>query len=432
MLSPSRRDLLRAAGVGAAVATFSRRLAHAAAPAPMRLVIYWTANGANQKKFWPSAGTTSSMILEPLGELKNDITVVKNVTFAGTGDHKTGMPFSMTGYTTNPPTSISIDQAAAKATGKPALVLGGQAKEQNYRGWFSFDTSGSPVMPTANPTTAFTQVFGTPKPGGGTGTPPPPPAGGYDAALQKKIFEAALGDAQALKAKLPSAEVVKMDQQIEALDGLAKALDGLDNGGNTGTPTQPSAVECKDLDSSGWVETNEDYRTRIKLHLDLITASFACDARRVASLMLSPGGHDSMGGHLGFLGVGGDIHNSIAHKIYDDPANHDKMANIKRWEVEQFAYLLKSLKATKDVDGKTLLDNTVVLFTSECTDGNHGHTNIPVMVAGGGGRLNLGKVLDAGGSSKNYVQLLLGLARTAGANLPKFGDATESWTPLVG
>lgn len=428
MLTPSRRELLRAAAAGSAAAALRPRFAKAAPP--VRFLVFWTANGANQKQFWPSGGTTSSMILEPLGPYKDDITVVKNITFAGTGDHKTGMPFSMTGFPANPPTTMSIDQAVAKETGKPALVLGGQSKNQNYRGWFSFDGSGSPVLPTVDPKTAFTQVFGAPMGGGGSSPPPETPTG-YGAALEKKILEAALADVQDVRAKLPSAETIKMEQQGSALSALAKALEGVGNGNDPGT-VEPVPANCDSVQGAPWAAPSGDYRERIKLHLDLITAAFACDARRVAALMLSPGGHDSMGGHLGFLGLGGDIHNSIAHTIYDNPANHEKMANIKRWEVEQFAYLLGRLKSTKDSDGRSLLDNTVILFTNECSDGNHGHRNIPVLVAGGGGRINTGQVLDAGGASRTYCELVLALARATGANIPKFGDATASWATLAG
>lgn len=432
MSNTSRRTLLQsAAAFGATTAMSAWPLRQAAAAPPVRFLIFWTANGANQKQFWPSSGTTDSMILEPLGQLKSEISVIKNVTFGGTGDHKTGMPFSMTGFPTNPATTLSIDQAVAKETGKPALVLGGQGKSQNYRGWFSYDASGSPVLPTIDPKNAFTQVFGAPM-GGVGGTPTPAPdASGYGPALQKKILAAALADAEDLRPRLPAAEALKLEQQSTALNRLAKALDGIDSGGSPGTP-QPVATSCKTVDGGPWANPDGDYRKRIKLHLDLVALAFACDARRVASIMLSPGGHDSMGGPLGFLGVGGDIHNTIAHTINDNPDNHQKMANIKRWEVEQFAYLLQRLKSFKDSDGRTVLDNTVILFTNEVSDGNHGHRNIPVLVAGGGGRIATGKVLDAGGASRTYCELVLGLARATGANVSKFGEATAAWKPLVG
>jgi hypothetical protein len=221
-----------------------------------------------------------------------------------------------------------------------------------------------------------------------------------------------------------------MEQHESALSGLAKALEGLGGGNDNPGPVQPISADCKDVDGGPWAETADDYRQRIKLHLDLIATSFACDARRVASIMVSPGGHDSMGGPLSFLGVSGDIHNSIAHTINENPGNHQKMANIKRWEVEQFAYLLKRLKSLKDSDGRTVLDNTVVLFTNEVMDGNHGHTKIPILVAGGGGRISTGRVLDAGGKSSNYCELVLGLARATGANISSFGSSTASWSQL--
>ena len=55
-------------------------------------------------------------------------------------------------------------------------------------------------------------------------------------------------------------------------------------------------------------------------------------------------------------------------------------------EVERLAYLLNRLDSVVDgEDGSTLLDNTLVYFSSEIEDGNsHRHTNMPILTAGGG------------------------------------------------
>jgi hypothetical protein len=50
-------------------------------------------------------------------------------------------------------------------------------------------------------------------------------------------------------------------------------------------------------------------------------------------------------------------------------------------EAEQLAYLLGKLDAI-DESGATLLDNTLLLYSSEISDGNrHNHNDLPVLRA---------------------------------------------------
>ena len=54
--------------------------------------------------------------------------------------------------------------------------------------------------------------------------------------------------------------------------------------------------------------------------------------------------------------------------------------------VQQLAYFLEKMEATKDVDGNSLLHNSQIVYGSANADGNrHSHTNLPIILAGGGG-----------------------------------------------
>ena len=83
------------------------------------------------------------------------------------------------------------------------------------------------------------------------------------------------------------------------------------------------------------------------------------------------------------------------------------------------------LKAVKDVDGKTLLHNTMIVYGSGNADGNrHTHANLPVLLAGsGGGALQPGRFVKHG--SKPLTNLYLTLAQAAAVKkLDRFGDST--------
>ncbi len=94
-----------------------------------------------------------------------------------------------------------------------------------------------------------------------------------------------------------------------------------------------------------------------------------------------------------------------------------------RWEMFVLANFIRLLKATPE-GGGTLLDSTVVMFSSEISDGdNHDHFEMPVLLAGkGGGTLKPGRHLRFDG--KAMANLYLTLAqRCFGVPLSLFGNS---------
>jgi hypothetical protein len=257
------------------------------------------------------------------------------------------------------------------------------------------------VLPVEDPITAYGALFG-----GGTGHPPE---------LQRKMIDTATADLEALRGKLPAHEHVKIEAQVQALARVARELAPV----QAGAMSAPRCAAADRAKPAGVL----DVEKRLKLHIELIIASFLCDVRRVATLMVTPGGHDSMGCCFEFLGipVQKDLHNTIAHYVHSNPEAREVMAKIKTWEMDLFAHLIKRLKETPDIDGKSsLFQNTTLLFTSECKDGGHGPNPIPVVVATGSGKLKTGALLEASPAS-NYCDLLISLARASGAHLSSFG-----------
>ena len=109
---------------------------------------------------------------------------------------------------------------------------------------------------------------------------------------------------------------------------------------------------------------------------------------------------------------------TIAEKI-------QKIAEIDLWYVKQFAAFLKKLDETRDVDGKSLLYNSMILYGSGNADANrHTHSNLPLILAGsGGGTMRPGRFVKHG--SKPTTNLFLSLADRVGlAGMEQFGDST--------
>jgi hypothetical protein len=405
--SIGRRRALLAGGAAAALAAFSRHFRNlAAAPEapPKRLIVFWTPNGVVQPRFWPTEANGGFVLSDTLAALaphQGSLTFVKNVTYSGTGDHKTGQPFSTSGFTTDN-AGISIDQEIAGATGQQSLVLCGQSKNENRRGFISFDKTGAWVTPIRSPKSAYESVFGpiAAAPGGMT------PAG-RDAELDAKILDAAIADIEELKPRLPQSELVKLDDHLAGILELKKKV-GM---------SAVAPVRCDSVDGQKF-EGEPNFQTRVKLHLDLIAASIACDARRIFSFMLAPAGGD--GCSFDFIGVsGGDFHNDIAHGSPGDPAKEELMHKVDLWHIDQLAYLIGLLKSIPE-GGGSAYDNTVILWTTECSQGNHGHQNIPIVLAGNaGGALKSGQML----SGLKYENVLISLAHALGHPASSFGLA---------
>ena len=106
-----------------------------------------------------------------------------------------------------------------------------------------------------------------------------------------------------------------------------------------------------------------------------------------------------------------------------------KVAEIDRWYVTQFARFLERLESTRDVDGQSLLHNSMIVYGGGNADANrHTHSNLPLVLAGaGGGTLAPGRFVKHG--SKPTTNLFLSLADRMGVQkLDRFGDSTGRLT----
>jgi hypothetical protein len=59
------------------------------------------------------------------------------------------------------------------------------------------------------------------------------------------------------------------------------------------------------------------------------------------------------------------------------------LTNVQTWYNTQMAQILAGWKATTDVMGGNLFDNTIIPFVTEVAATGHEHTNMPAMLFGG-------------------------------------------------
>jgi hypothetical protein len=103
----------------------------------------------------------------------------------------------------------------------------------------------------------------------------------------------------------------------------------------------------------------------------------------------------------------------------------EKVAEIDRWYTKQFARFLEKLDQSKDVDGQSLLHNSMIVYGSGNADGNrHTHVNLPVILAGGGGgTLKPGRFVKIGGVPMTNLYLSM-VDRLGVTGLERHGDST--------
>ena len=108
-----------------------------------------------------------------------------------------------------------------------------------------------------------------------------------------------------------------------------------------------------------------------------------------------------------------------------------KIARIDRYYMDHFARFLKRLDAKKDADGRSVLQNSMIVYGSGNADGNrHTHENLPVILAGGGGgTLRAGRHVNLGGRPMSDLFLTMN-DRMGVQGVERIGDSTGRVTMI--
>ncbi len=109
----------------------------------------------------------------------------------------------------------------------------------------------------------------------------------------------------------------------------------------------------------------------------------------------------------------------------------EKIGQIDLYYMKHFAKFLQKLDAKKDVDGKSILHNSMIVYGCGNSDGNrHTHHNLPIVLAGGGGgTLRTGRFVKA--NSRPMSDLFLSMADRMGVKqLERFGDSSGVLTAV--
>jgi hypothetical protein len=161
------------------------------------------------------------------------------------------------------------------------------------------------------------------------------------------------------------------------------------------------------------IASNNNNPVLLKVGFQLITAALRCDVTRVATLQFG----DATGGSVTFpvVNVGRNWH-SLGHN-----PGADKLV-VDKWCMSMFGELIDMFKAVPEGTGKTLLDNSVIVWANHMESGDtHASTKLPWILAGTcGGYLKKGLSMPMSG--KNNTHVMATIANAMGVNLQTFGD----------
>ena len=124
--------------------------------------------------------------------------------------------------------------------------------------------------------------------------------------------------------------------------------------------------------------TSLDFVDRVPLYYDLMSLAFQTDSTRVATLALA-----DIGANYGGFNISRGYHQLTHHgKV---PEYITELSIIEQFHMKQIARFLTQLKSIEEPNGKTLLENSMVLFGSGMGNASsHSNKNLPLILAGGG------------------------------------------------
>jgi hypothetical protein len=430
---PALHSLLPARALAAeAAAAGAGQLATTATGAPLRTAFVYFPNGAIPAAWWPTGEGKAFELgatLKPLAQSKELVQVLKGLEHKsaiggkeGGGDHARANGTFLTGVRLTKSAAhvhagVSIDQVIAREVGHltrfPSLELSCDFARKSgacdagyscaYQYNISWSSATTPMSPEFNPRLAFERLFGTGSHGERIANLK------RRQAEQRSILDFVMEDARAMDRRLGGGDKDKLDQYLAGVREIEQRIERAEHLGR---------VEDPDRETPAGVPTS--YEEYVQLMYDMLLLAFQTDSTRVATLLLA---HDGSNRPFGEIGVSEGHHDLSHHQ--NRPEWVQKVAKIDLFYAEQFARFLGKLRATKDVDGNSLLHNSQIVYGSGNADGNrHTHMDLPIVLAGaGGGALNPGRYVKLGATPT--TNLFLSMAHRAGLRgLQRFGDST--------
>lgn len=464
-----RRAFLR--GVGGVVVglPFLEALApkaHAqASTAVKRFGVFFCCNGVNMSKWFPTSGAgaltaagLTGTATEPLTPHLSKLLFPRGIHMSPRGydqdggggdDHGKGMAHKLTAQFADEDDWLaqgeSIDYHLARqinpgpegARRPPLNLMVGYSA--NYKGldYISYSGPGKAVQAMNNPWTAYKQFMNL---GVSQDTAEAAEAEMRIAKRRQSVLDLVTEQFNDLKrGPLSKADKDKLDQHFSYIRDLESGMSHglvscLDDTTKTASQMYQNRGEGGDFDGQ-----YDEYVKLTELQLDIYALALACDYTRVATFHFDRG---SGGPTFKWDGMSHEYnHHKLSHGTTCDGGCEDPvtgyegmLANIDTWHMKQYARLLAKLDSYTEENGKTILDNSAILYANELSDGKaHSFMDLPFIIAGSaGGYFKQGQYVKLAESNDNkaapHNKLLTTLVNAMGVQLDRFGTTDAKAT----
>jgi len=466
-MKPSRKRIPRRYFLGGASAVIGlpfletltpRHALGQAGAAPKRFMAYFSPNGFDMED-WRPIGTGTGFTFGPmmgpapaeegggpgLEPFRDHLLIISGLQNTkqetATGDHAGGIgsfltnrtvPITAGGDMGGPSIDYLISQHIGQDTRRPYFAMGGEPPFWQGDGCDSgypcavgnhitFDMDGRNVPRTESPGEAFDLLF--------EGLDPTANAADVTRRYktQASVLDTVLQQSNELKDKLSYQDKPRLDEYLNSIREVERRIQNLQASGGGGCMI-PERVESFNTEPEGYyygASILGDHLEAIEISHELMALALQCDSTRVISFMW---GNMTSARNYAFIGAPGG-HHDISHH----GGGGEKIASLKkigRWEYNRFAEFLQRLKNMPDVDGRTVLDNTLIFQSSDISDGDaHNHDDMPVVLAGGGAGFTMARHLEYPGNW--FGELFLSIAQAFGVpNVTTFGE--HGMAPLPG
>lgn len=413
-----RRGFLKGAGTLIALpALESLHLPASAADAakgrPKRAIFLNFGWGVTNETWFPDVkrtgtGYTLPPGLAPLARHKADFTVIQGLSNKFANEAHWGSTFWLTGANRYAEpgqsfhNSISADQVAAAHLGRDTRFASLQlnSPDVNNSGHgpglsLAWDQRGKPVAGLDNPVLVFHRLFSADS----------TPLAERQAMLAQKrsVLDAVLSDAGDLQHRLNKADTDKLDEYFQGIRDIESRLGKEESW--LGVPKPKTELKEPKPGLAG--------RDEVAIMYELMIAALRTDCTRVIT----------------YRQPVGTLLQSLSVKVAPHDMSHyspgDRMEASQKRDAAQselLAGLIDKLKATREPDGTSLFDHTVVAYGSNIRT-IHYLDNCPTLIAGRGAGLTLGQHMVMPKDTP-LCNLWLTLLRGLGAKADSHGDST--------
>ncbi len=381
---------------------------------PRNFVAVGTFLGWHQNAFFPKQvgkGYEVPPTLSPLAEYRDDFTVFSGLDHRASNGHGKWSNF-LCGTEIN---TYSLDQMIADELGQksrfPSIQL--TAGKSSGNTGMNYTRRGVRLPMIQRPSVLYKKLFVSKEDRARTE---------YVLQSGRSALDHVLEDAKSLRKTLPPSDRHKLSEYFDSVRAVEQRMTQQLN-----TINDPIPEPNYKLPSYDPITPNLQIEAESILY-DLMTLAIETESTHVISLFL-----DGLGQVFSIDGraLGSGYHGLSHHG--NDPAMIRDLVAIETAHVHCFSGFIRQLKEKKNAQGKSLLDDTVILLGTGMGDASrHSNRNLPTLVAGGGFTHKGHVAIDQSKAGAPLLgDLYVTLMQQLGMEVDSFSDASRNMNDIL-